>query len=235
VTDQRNGEDDTDVWLAKSTDGGNTWSDAIRVNDDHIGNQQFFSWMTIDQKTGELLFVFYDRRHYDDTQTDVYMARSSDGGETFENIRISDSPFLPNSNVFFGDYTNITAYNGIVRPIWARADGMNMSIWTAIVDPTTGFNEPLIVAPISLEQNYPNPFTESTYLAYKVRRTSAVTLKVRDIYGRTIATLINNEFMSPGKYTERFESEKYDLPSGVYYYTLHVGNFSEKQKMILLD
>jgi hypothetical protein len=137
--------------------------------------------------------------------------------------------------VFFGDYTNITAYNGIVRPIWARADGMNMSIWTAIVDPTTGFNEPLIVAPISLEQNYPNPFTESTYLAYKVRRTSAVTLKVRDIYGRTIATLINNEFMSPGKYTERFESEKYDLPSGVYYYTLHVGNFSEKQKMILLD
>ena len=234
-TDQRNGEDDSDVWLAKSTDGGNTWSDAIRVNDDHIGNQQFFSWMTIDQKTGELLFVFYDRRHYDDTQTDVYMARSSDGGETFENIRISDSPFLPNSNVFFGDYTNITAYNGIVRPIWARADGMNMSIWTAIVDPTTGFNEPLIVAPISLEQNYPNPFTESTYLAYKVRRTSAVTLKVRDIYGRTIATLINNEFMSPGKYTERFESEKYDLPSGVYYYTLHVGNFSEKQKMILLD
>ncbi len=77
-TDQRNGVDDTDVWLAKSTDGGNTWSEPVRVNDDPPGKHQFFTWMTIDQTTGELIFVFYDRRNHDDNNTDVYMARSTD-------------------------------------------------------------------------------------------------------------------------------------------------------------
>lgn len=65
---------------------------------------------------------------YENTNTDVFIARSSDGGETFENIKISESPFMPSSSVFFGDYTNITAHDGKVRPIWARADGTSMSI-----------------------------------------------------------------------------------------------------------
>jgi BNR/Asp-box repeat len=51
-TDQRNGEDDTDVWLSKSTDGGDTWSTPVRINDDAPGRQQFFTWMAVDQVTG---------------------------------------------------------------------------------------------------------------------------------------------------------------------------------------
>lgn len=234
-SDQRNGPDDTDVWLAKSTDGGLTWSDAIRVNDDEAGKQQFFTWMTIDQKTGELIFVFYDRRDYDNTMTDVYIARSSDGGESFENIKISESPFLPNSSVFFGDYTNVTAHNGKIRPIWARADGTQMSIWTAIIDITTDIAEPVAQAPVSLEQNYPNPFNESTYIRYKIKRPSVVSLTVNDIFGRNVAVLINHENIEPGKYLKQFVASDYNITSGVYYYTLQVGNVVEKQKMILVD
>ena len=133
-TDQRNGATDTDVWFIKSTDGGNTWSTVKRVNDDPAGKQQFFTWMTIDQSTGYLYFVFYDRRNYANSQTDVYMAKSTDGGETFLNFKISATPFTPSSSVFFGDYTNVTAANGKVRPIWARADNTAMSIYTAIVN-----------------------------------------------------------------------------------------------------
>ncbi len=234
-TDQRNGEDDTDVWLAKSIDGGDTWTDAIRVNDDGPGKQQFFTWMTIDQITGELLFVFYDRRNYDNTNTDVYIARSNDGGETFENIKISESPFMPSSSVFFGDYTNITAHDGRIRPIWARADGISMSIWTAIIDVNTDLAELPNQTPISLEQNYPNPFKESTYLAYKIRRPSIVSLSVFDIYGRRITTIIDNKEIGAGKYLEHFVASDYKLPSGVYYYTLQIGKIVEKQKMILVD
>ena len=51
-SDQRNGETDTDIWLVKSVDGGETWTDPIRVNDDPPGKQQFFTWMTVDQSTG---------------------------------------------------------------------------------------------------------------------------------------------------------------------------------------
>lgn len=133
-SDQRNGEKDTDIWLSKSTDGGKTWSEAKRVNDDPAGKQQFFNWMSIDPITGYIYIVFYDRRNYFDEQTDVYLATSTDGGETFVNEKISESPFRPTPLVFFGDYNNISAYNGVVRPIWTRLDQGKHSIWTALID-----------------------------------------------------------------------------------------------------
>ena len=134
-SDQRNGENDTDVWLAKSGDGGNTWESPVRVNDDPPGKQQFFTWMAIDQVTGYLWFVWYDRRNYSDDNTDVFMAVSPDGGETFINFKVSETPFLPASNVFFGDYNNISAHNNVVRPIWTRLQQGQLSVWTAIVQP----------------------------------------------------------------------------------------------------
>lgn len=133
-SDQKNGENDTDVWLSKSTDGGTTWSSPLRVNNDPPGKHQFFTWMAVDPTSGNIYIVFYDRRNYNDTQTDVYLAVSNDSGMTFTNQKISDKPFKPNKGVFFGDYNNISAYNGIVRPIWTRADGNKLSVWTALVD-----------------------------------------------------------------------------------------------------
>lgn len=132
--DQRNGKDDTDIWLIKSTDNGQTWTAPLRVNDDPPGKHQFFTWMDIDQSTGYLYIVFYDRRNYDNTQTDVYLAVSKDGGQTFENTRISESPFNPSDQVFFGDYNNISAVDGVVRPIWTRNDQGKLSIWTALIN-----------------------------------------------------------------------------------------------------
>ncbi|MCP5102270.1 MAG: exo-alpha-sialidase [bacterium] len=136
-TDQRSGLEDTDVWLAKSTDGGMSWSEPRRVNDDPPGKHQFFSWMTVDQATGYVYFVFYDRRHHEDSTTDVYMAMSRDGGETFSNFIVGESSFSPVSSVFLGDYNGISAHNNVVRPIWARMDeDRSLSLWTALVDLT---------------------------------------------------------------------------------------------------
>ena len=69
-TDIRNGANDADVFIVKSTDGGFTWSDAIRVNDDPLGNgkQQFMSWMSVDPVTGAINIIYYDRRDYNDSQ-----------------------------------------------------------------------------------------------------------------------------------------------------------------------
>ena len=133
--DQRNGEDNTDIWLIKSTDGGENWSNPIKVNDDNENKHQFLTWMTIDQTNGYLYFVFYDRRnHKDERRTDVYLAVSKDGGETFKNVRISESPFRPNPEMFFGDYTNISVHNGVIRPIWTRLHRGRISLHTAIID-----------------------------------------------------------------------------------------------------
>ena len=68
-SDQRNGAGDTDVFLVKSTDGGETWGRITRVNDDPPGRQQFFPWMTIDQETGNIYAIFYDRRDSTDYST----------------------------------------------------------------------------------------------------------------------------------------------------------------------
>lgn len=133
-SDQRNGKTDTDIWFAKSSDKGNTWSAPKRVNDDGWGKHQFLSWMTIDQTTGYIYVVFYDRRNYKDLQTDVYLAYSTDGGESFINQRISETPFTPSALAFFGDYNNIAAHGGRICPIWTRMDNGKTSVWTAVIE-----------------------------------------------------------------------------------------------------
>jgi hypothetical protein len=234
-TDQRNGNDDTDVWLSKSTDGGNTWSQPIRVNNDPPGKQQFFTWMAVDQTNGYLYFVFYDRRNYDNTTTDVYMALSTDGGETFKNFMVSESPFLPSPNIFFGDYTNLTAYNNVIRPIWARCHDDQMSIWTAIVDPTVvGIEEEVKDGiPVSMEQSFPNPFTESTWISFKLHQAAPVFLAVYDQLGHQVEVLVDNDLLQPGKYAYQFNSAGHGLSPGIYQFSLVSDNIVLKQKIIL--
>ena len=124
-----------DVWLAKSTDKGETWSKPVRINDDRSKRDQFFSWLACDPATGYLYAVFYDRRDTKGTATEVFLAWSEDGGESWENQKISESPFYCNPLIFFGDYNDIDAYQGRVRPVWTRLDeDGTMSIWTALID-----------------------------------------------------------------------------------------------------
>lgn len=234
-SDQRNGTTDTDVFLIKSIDGGNTWGQVKRVNDDPPGKQQFFTWLTIDQKNGNLYFVFYDRRNYTNNQTDVYMGRSTDGGETISNFKVSETPFNPSSSVFFGDYTNITAYDGKVRPIWARADGTSMSIYTAIVDFITNVEQINTVKPdtFKLYDNYPNPFNPTTKIKFDISDNSRsdVTLTVYDTNGKEVAKLLNGN-LQPGTY--EIEWNATDFASGTYYAKLEAFNYSDTKVMMLV-
>lgn len=132
--DLRNGDENADVFLAYSDDKGSTWSDPIRVNQDKTDRHQFFTWMDVDRKTGVVWFVFHDRQKHEDENTDVALAWTSDGGQTFGHEIISDSAFTPHKAVFFGDYNNIAAYNNVVRPVWTRLDGKRLSVRTAIID-----------------------------------------------------------------------------------------------------
>ncbi|MCH8554150.1 MAG: glycoside hydrolase [Schleiferiaceae bacterium] len=133
-SDARNGTDNQDIFLVLSRDRGETWSEPIRVNNDTTERHQFFPWLTVDSKTGVLYAIFYDRRNHSDNQTDVYLASSTDGGHTWENERISEKPFLPFGDVFFGDYNNIAAVDGIIRPVWTRYDNKRLTIMTALIN-----------------------------------------------------------------------------------------------------
>jgi hypothetical protein len=83
----------------------------------------------------------------------------------------------------------------------------------------------------SLSQNYPNPFNPSTHIPYSVRGSGFVSLKVYDVLGREVATLVN-EVKPPGEYSVVFDGT--NLPSGVYFYRLTAGGFTETRRMIVI-
>lgn len=81
-----------------------------------------------------------------------------------------------------------------------------------------------------LKQNYPNPFNPNTEIRFQISEASNVTLNVFDMLGRNIKTLIN-EMKEAGEHAVEFSAS--DLSSGIYFYTLRVGNFTETKKMLL--
>jgi len=83
----------------------------------------------------------------------------------------------------------------------------------------------------ALFQNYPNPFNPSTTLRYQIPASSFVTLKVYDVLGSEVATLVNEE-KSVGSYEVEFSATA--IPSGVYFYRIQAGNYLETKKMILM-
>jgi hypothetical protein len=137
-SDSRNGDDD--VFLSSSTNGGKNWSAPVRVNNDplHNGKLQYWPWIAVDEQ-GEMAIVYYDTRNtVDNTVFEAYLARSSDGGQSFSNQLLSSAPSpanTPNSDVRFGDYIGIDFWNSHIVPVWTdeRAGGFNMDIYTAVI------------------------------------------------------------------------------------------------------
>lgn len=128
--DLRNGKTDMDIFFAYSDDQGSTWSEAIRINQDDSKKMQFLPWMVVDPVTGFVHVVYYDRRQHSDNATDVILATSTDGGETWTEDFVNRESFTPMDGVFFGDYNNITAYGGNVHPIWTEFRNMKLQVWT---------------------------------------------------------------------------------------------------------
>ena len=101
----------------------------------------------------------------------------------------------------------------------------------------------IVLTSFSLAQNYPNPFNPSTSIKFAVGSRQLVTLKVFDVLGNEIAALVNEQ-KPAGTYEVKFSSELIHqsasggnggkLTSGVYFYQLHAGKFSETKKMLMI-
>ncbi len=117
--------DDIDVYVAKSTDQGSSWSDPIKVNTDPsgLGKEHYFPWITCDASNGLLSVIFYDDRDVNSYEAEVYCSNSDDGGLTWEDFKVSDVSFTPTpisglAGGYFGDYLGIYAQDGWVYPVW---------------------------------------------------------------------------------------------------------------------
>jgi hypothetical protein len=133
--EQKNESDDTDVYVTHSDDGGATWSDGVRVNDDTTANSQFLPKISLDPTTGNLAVVWYDSRAdlgaggagdtdgipNDDAQ--FWGAFSTDGGVSFTpNVQISagtSNAQDSGNGIDYGDFTGLSFYGGVAHPAWS--------------------------------------------------------------------------------------------------------------------
>lgn len=100
-----------------------------------------------------------------------------------------------------------------------------------VVSTSVDYNNSQIPLSFELFQNYPNPFNPETVISYQLAVNSFIKLKIYNLLGREIATLVNEE-KSSGNYEIKFDGTNFS--SGIYYYTIIAGNFTQTKKMVLL-
>lgn len=227
--------ENAEVYISRSTDNGNTWTSKIKVNDDNTKRHQFFPWMSVDPQTGYIYVVFYDRRNTSGNETEVYLARSTNGGESFQNYLVSKKPFTPEEGIFFGDYINIAAYDGNIYPIWTEYSSGKLSVWVSPIKDsslvTSIEEDPKLINKFGLFQNYPNPFNPSTTISYELPHSSYVTLSVYNGLGELNSVLVKG-YMSEGIHEVTFEPQ--ELASGLYFYRINADGFNDVKKMLFL-
>ena len=175
--DDRNGDDD--AFLSYSSDGGDTWSSPMTINNDPAGEGKLQYWPSVAiSELGEISIIFYDTRNtVNNNFIEAYIARSTDGGVTFTNELMSTEPSptsTPNGDVRFGDYIGIDAYGGYVVPVWTdeRAGGYDMDIYTAVINPLlpvelTSFAARIVDGNTILEWS---TATETNNLGFEIQR-----------------------------------------------------------------
>ena len=125
-----------EIYFSYSDDAGGNWSPKKSVSPDGGRSDQFLPWLSVDPTTGYLYAVYYDRRNLQGAATNTYLAISHDGGATWQEQKINVAPFTPNDAVFMGDYNHISAYDGVVRPIWTELSQGKKSVWTYLFNET---------------------------------------------------------------------------------------------------
>ncbi len=172
---------DIDVYVIRSEDGGDTWrcSHQGEPGLSGLGSEHYFPWITCDPITGNLSVVFYDDRNVGGSECEVFCANSFDGGDTWEDFKVSDVAFTPSpipglASGYMGDYLGITARDSYVYPCWTdNRTGSTMTYvspytlntlsrpfsMTAIVDEPTGA--------VDLEWNYDEAANFQYFILYR--------------------------------------------------------------------
>jgi photosystem II stability/assembly factor-like uncharacterized protein len=195
--------------ISRTTDGGVTWTPIQNVPTAHSTSLIAYAKGSV----GSYVITSHRNIGYP-VATIPGSSYSNDDGSTWNFVNN-----LPHNRAEFSSW-NIG---------WSG--GVNDSVYKWIGLPTDVKKNPVTVNNFSLSQNYPNPFNPSTTINFSVPSSEFVTLKIYDVLGNEVATLLNEE-KPAGTYQVSFNAS--GLSSGVYFYTLTSGNFMATKKLILL-
>lgn len=149
----------------------------------------------------------------------------------FQTPPVAPGDTLKTSVHIFTDQVSVATANVQIE-VGTFRDPSNRFIldFTGTTDPTLDLNDNQLVTTYELLQNYPNPFNPSTRINYKIGEPGLVQLKVYNVLGVEVASLVN-EFKNAGDYFTDFEAS--GISSGIYFYSLSINNFTQTRKMIL--
>jgi photosystem II stability/assembly factor-like uncharacterized protein len=232
------------TWIARSTDSGFTWST--------IGFGSYVDQMAVNPMSGSLFGVqnsgFYGLFRSTDEGITWAIRDSSLNGDRFSSLAFDATGklYAGGNGVFVSsdegaDWLNIT--HNLPSPPLAHAltlgaDGhlyvgtVKSGVWKSAQSVTSAADEYLSNYPreFILYQNYPNPFNPRTSIGYRLPSRSYVTLKVFDLLGCEVATIVNGRKES-GEHSVTWNAG--NLPSGIYYYRLTAGTLVETKKMVV--
>ncbi len=228
--------------VLRTTNNGTNWLGSV------IGGTPFFL-----RFVGNKMFAGTDDGPYQSTNFGVLWTPSNNGleGRTVNFIAIQDTNTMFASTADSGLYVSSdggsswrAANNGLadLHLTGVRSTGSYVycgttgrGIWRRLTaDVLTSVEEnhpPRTPSDFGLSQNFPNPFNPGTNIRFMIPRAAFVSLKVFDVLGREVRTLVNEE-MRPGNHEATFDAT--GLASGVYLYQLHSGSFKETKRLILL-
>jgi len=205
--------------LYKSTDGGENW---LRIDSTLYTLDPMVSVSSIlldDDKPGRIYIGLLD---HGQPLTTTY----SNGG-----LYLTENDGKSWRKVYGGEVSIIKADYSSPRNIYfATKFGLMKLLDTLTVTSVGNFNN-TIPDHYYLEQNYPNPFNPVTTIKYRIPEEGTVTLKIYDLLGREVKTLVNEQ-KAAGRYEVEFDAD--DLASGVYIYRLQVNDYASSKKMILM-
>jgi hypothetical protein len=216
-----------DIYYARSTDGGRSWSEARVLNDDGLlDSHQFYPSMAVNE-LGTLIVSWYDRRDDpDNLNTFYYLTYSKDGGETFEpNFPVSTAAAdfsmigSKNGNFGIGEYTQTVASSSYAIPVWAdgRTNDGNIDLYVAIV-PLEGQG---IVSVNSLYKDFtingphPNPAVEQANFSLNLEKATRVDIHLFDVSGKQLRTIQNGQ-LTAGQH----DFQVTNLEAGQYYLSI---------------
>jgi len=228
--------DPADVMFSKSTDGGLTWSEPLRINNDPgTSRYQWFGVMSV-APNGRIDIAWLDNRDAPSGSYNsaLYYCYSEDQGETWSINKKLSGLFNPHlgwpQQEKMGDYFDMESDNGGSHLAWANTfNGEQDVYYTHIIPQIVGFEDNTNNRDLLSVTTYPNPFSGMVTVQYQNPVHQNVKIFICNIYGQDIHTLVDKE-QDPGTYTVHYQAEP--LPAGCYICRMVAGQQTRTAKMV---
>jgi hypothetical protein len=219
--DYRDGNQE--IYYKRSTDAGVSWGADTRLTN----NSAESKYPSVALSGSFVHVVWTDER---DGNWEIYYKRSTDAGVSWgADLRLTNYSYP-------SEFPSVSVSGSVVHVVWYDCrDGNGNSEIYYKRDPTGNVGIQNISTEIpssySLSQNYPNPFNPTTNIKFAIPKNEFVKITVFDILGKELETLLNEQ-LQPGTYETNWNASNY--PSGVYFYRLTTGDFSETKRMLMI-